>query len=34
VLVLALDDLMKRDKFNLGDFYPASYEQYRNEGKL
>jgi multiple sugar transport system substrate-binding protein len=31
---LALDDLVKRDKFSLTDFYPTSYEQYRINGKL
>jgi multiple sugar transport system substrate-binding protein len=29
-----LDDLVKRDKFALTDFYPTSYEQYRVAGKL
>src|SRR6266542_945089 len=29
-----LDDLIKRDKFALTDFYPASYEQYRVNGKV
>ncbi len=29
-----LDDLAKRDKFPLADFYPASYEQYRVNGKV
>jgi hypothetical protein len=29
-----LDDLVKRDRFPLTDFYPASYEQYRVNGKV
>jgi multiple sugar transport system substrate-binding protein len=29
-----LDDLAKRDRFPLTDFYPASYEQYRVNGKV
>ncbi|CAA9236988.1 MAG: hypothetical protein AVDCRST_MAG77-1516 [uncultured Chloroflexi bacterium] len=29
-----LDDLIKRDRFALTDFYPASIEQYRVQGKL
>lgn len=33
-MALALDDLIKRDKLNLNDYYPASYEQYRFESKL
>lgn len=31
---LALDELIKRDRFSLSDFYPASHEQYRIGGKL
>ena len=30
----ALDDVIKRDKFPLTDFYPTSYDQYRVAGKL
>jgi ABC-type glycerol-3-phosphate transport system substrate-binding protein len=30
----ALDDLIKRDRFSLAEFYPTSYEQYRVGGKL
>jgi len=30
----ALDDLIKRDRFGLTEFYPTSYEQYRVNGKL
>jgi multiple sugar transport system substrate-binding protein len=30
----ALDDLLKRDRLSLADFYPTSYEQYHVEGKL
>ena len=30
----ALDDLLKRDRVSLAEFYPASYEQYRVGGKL
>jgi multiple sugar transport system substrate-binding protein len=33
-LVLPLDDLIKRDKYPLTDFYPTSYGQYRVDGKL
>jgi multiple sugar transport system substrate-binding protein len=29
-----LDDLVKRDRFPLTDFYPASYEQYRVNGRV
>ena len=29
-----LDDLVKRDRFALTDFYPGSYEQYRVNGKV
>jgi multiple sugar transport system substrate-binding protein len=29
-----LDDLIKRDKFPLTDFYPVGYEQYRVNGKV
>jgi multiple sugar transport system substrate-binding protein len=29
-----LDDVVKRDKFPLADFYPTSYTQYKVDGKL
>jgi multiple sugar transport system substrate-binding protein len=31
---VALDDLIKRDRFPLTDFYQTGYEQYRVQGKL